>query len=105
MTQVSEAPVADTALKGFAEEEASEPRWLRHGEIPSLNGLRAISVLLVVVAHLSYQEQFVPPDIMSVHLGGFGRLGVDMFFVISGFLITLLLIRENEKHHAVSLKQ
>ena len=47
-----------------------------------LDGLRAIAVLLVMVFHLS--PGFVP--------GGY--LGVDVFFVISGFLITALLLRE-----------
>lgn len=51
-----------------------------------LDGLRAIAVTLVVVYHL------FPPGLLP---GGF--VGVDVFFVISGFLITSLLLRE---HHA-----
>ncbi|WP_439591792.1 acyltransferase family protein [Microbacterium sp.] len=49
-----------------------------------LDGLRAIAVSLVVAYHL------FPP---SVFPGGF--IGVDVFFVISGFLITTLLLREH----------
>lgn len=48
-----------------------------------LDGMRAIAVLLVVVYHL------FPPALLP---GGF--VGVDVFFVISGFLITSLLLRE-----------
>lgn len=51
---------------------------------PDLQGLRAISVLLVLLFHLM-------PDIFK---GGF--VGVDAFFVISGFLITSLIVREVE---------
>ena len=50
--------------------------------IPHLDGLRAISVLAILAFHLR-------PDLLP---GGF--LGVDVFFIISGFLITSLLIDE-----------
>lgn len=50
--------------------------------IPGLDGLRAISVMLVIVAHGGF-EHIVP-----------GGLGVTVFFFISGFLITNLLISE-----------
>ena len=50
-----------------------------------LDGLRAIAVGLVVVYHL------FPPALVP---GGF--VGVDVFFVISGFLLTSLLLREHD---------
>lgn len=50
-----------------------------------LDGLRAIAVIVVILFHLS--PGFVP--------GGY--LGVDIFFVLSGFLITSLLLREKAK--------
>jgi peptidoglycan/LPS O-acetylase OafA/YrhL len=61
---------------------------------PALDGVRAISVLLVV----------------SVHVQGnaFGRLagylGVTLFFIISGFLITTLALREEEANGRLNLK-
>lgn len=99
---------ADTALQTSVNDSAdtpTAPSWLARGQIPALNGLRACSILLVLIGHLSYQGQFVPNTGVWVYLGGLGRLGVDMFFVISGFLITLLLLREQSRRRTVSLKQ
>lgn len=59
--------------------------------IPGLDGLRAIAVIAVIVYHA---------DPRWLH-GGF--LGVEVFFVISGYLITLLLVAERERTGAVSL--
>ena len=56
-----------------------------------IQGLRAIAVLTVIAAHASVP--FLP--------GGF--VGVDVFFVISGFLISQLLFREVERSGRVSL--
>lgn len=49
---------------------------------PGIDGLRALAVLAVFVFHLDHR--WLP--------GGF--LGVDIFFVISGFLITSILLKE-----------
>ncbi|MGN6218986.1 MAG: acyltransferase family protein [Microbacterium sp.] len=59
---------------------------------PGLDGLRAIAVILVVAYHL------FPPAVLP---GGF--VGVDVFFVISGFLITSLLLRERTATGRVAL--
>lgn len=61
-------------------------------QIPSLDGLRAISFLLVFAAHAGL-ERFVP--------GGFG---VTIFFFLSGFLITTLLRAEFEKNGAINIR-
>jgi peptidoglycan/LPS O-acetylase OafA/YrhL len=53
--------------------------------IPSLNGMRAISVLLVVSAHSGFGK-IVP-----------GGLGVTIFFFLSGYLITTLMLMESER--------
>ena len=58
--------------------------------LAGLDGLRAVAVLLVVVYHL-----------FPVLPGGF--LGVDVFFVISGFLITTLLLREHDDTGRIAL--
>jgi peptidoglycan/LPS O-acetylase OafA/YrhL len=59
--------------------------------LPHLQGLRAIAVLLVVVYH------FWPGRLQG------GYIGVDVFFVISGFLITGQLARELEKSGRIAL--
>ena len=62
--------------------------------IPSLDGLRAISIILVIFSHtvtkISDQIHF---SNITFYLN-FGALGVRIFFVISGFLITGLLLKE-----------
>lgn len=58
---------------------------------PEVQGLRALAVLLVLVYHLE-------PELLP---GGY--VGVDVFFVISGFLITSLLLREVTENGRVSL--
>ncbi|HUQ07759.1 MAG TPA: acyltransferase [Kofleriaceae bacterium] len=72
--------------------------------IPSLDGLRALSIVLVLVSHLLGTRGFpVGPRAMGA-IGDFGYLGVRVFFVISGFLITSLLLAEQEKTGSISLK-
>ena len=59
--------------------------------LPGLDGMRALAVIAVMVYHAN--PSWLP--------GGF--LGVEMFFVISGYLITLLIIAERERTYTVSL--
>lgn len=61
--------------------------------IPSLDGLRAISIALVVFGHMAGTQGF-PISYEGADYLRLGSLGVRMFFVISGFLITGLLLRE-----------
>ena len=64
---------------------------LSRRRLPALDGLRAVAVLTVMVYHFGFAS--VPGD-----------LGVTAFFVISGFLITWLLLREYERTDTVSLR-
>ena len=63
------------------------------GYEPSLDGIRAFSVIAVMLYHANIA--WLP--------GGF--LGVEVFFVVSGFLITSLLIEERESTQRIDLKQ
>jgi peptidoglycan/LPS O-acetylase OafA/YrhL len=62
--------------------------------IPSLDGLRAFSIALVIIAH-TYGGLFssMPDDPVWVILTN-GSLGVEVFFVISGFLITSIIAHD-----------
>lgn len=66
--------------------------------IPSLDGLRAISITLVVLSHLVRWKH-----ISFQVAGGYGDLGVHVFFVLSGYLITSLLLREHERSATIDL--
>lgn len=70
--------------------------------IPQLDGLRAISILLVIFSHTGASAQFSLP-VSWFGWQMFGRLGVRVFFVISGFLITNLLLTEKEECGNISL--
>jgi peptidoglycan/LPS O-acetylase OafA/YrhL len=76
---------------------APEPRG-QH--IHSLDGLRAVSIALVVVSHIALEWL---GQTRGHALGVLGGLGVRIFFVISGFLITTLLLREWASTGSVSL--
>jgi peptidoglycan/LPS O-acetylase OafA/YrhL len=64
------------------------------GRIRELDGLRAIAILGVLAAH------FAPPTIHLPNLLALGWSGVDLFFAISGFLITGILIGLRKKEAA-----
>jgi peptidoglycan/LPS O-acetylase OafA/YrhL len=55
--------------------------------IPQFDGLRGIAILAVLLAHLAYI-----PQISFARIFEYGRMGVDLFFVLSGFLITGILV-------------
>ena len=70
--------------------------------IPGLDGLRAISILMVILAHLYWMPSF--PFKVLARVVNPGVLGVRIFFVISGFLITGMLLDEKNRSCTVSLK-
>lgn len=74
----------------MAVSQAGFPRSAPAGYIPGLNGLRALSVMLVIIAHAGFEK--IP-----------GSLGVTVFFFISGFLITGLLLREYDRHDRINI--
>ncbi|HEX5317069.1 MAG TPA: acyltransferase [Candidatus Kapabacteria bacterium] len=75
-------------------EQTNHQRYLSTKYFPSLDGLRALSILAVIWYH--------DPLLRLIWRTGF--LGVHLFFVISGFLITTLLLREKADFGRISLK-
>ena len=75
---------------------------LSTGRIAGLNGLRAIAVSLVLVSHAAGTAGLSLPR-ADLWLR-YGAVGVDVFFVLSGFLITLLLVRETDRTGTTSLR-
>src|SRR5688572_2690504 len=57
----------------------------------ALDGVRAAAIAAVMLTHL------------NLSLGGGGVIGVDVFFVLSGFLITTLLLEERARWHRVAV--
>jgi peptidoglycan/LPS O-acetylase OafA/YrhL len=83
-------------VKGSGERVAPEPTTVPDADPhlahePALDGLRGVAVAAVVAFHLG-------------HLDG-GFLGVDLFFVLSGFLITSLLLTESRRRGTIDLRR
>ena len=71
--------------------------------LPSLDGLRAIAILLVLGGHFQYTAGFPFEKLGFAFVVLDGELGVRIFFVISGFIITRLLLEEARTYGSVSL--
>jgi peptidoglycan/LPS O-acetylase OafA/YrhL len=63
-----------------------------HWYVPALNGLRAIAVLVVIFCHT------------TPHIFEGGHIGVDLFFVLSGFLITTILLNEFNASGTINIR-
>jgi len=62
--------------------------------IPQFDGVRGVSILAVFVAHSEFIRALPRAGFLE-----YGRLGVDLFFVLSGFLITGILLDSRENPH------
>lgn len=73
---------------------------------PNLNGLRFIAALLVIVHHTEQIKYIynLPNNFSSSFIQIIGELGVILFFVLSGFLITYLLLEEEKRTNAIAVK-
>jgi len=79
------------------------PAFDKHSHIPTLDGWRAVAILVVIADHANYGSKAV---------GGWftdsafqGQHGVNIFFVLSGFLITSRLLEELDQTGRVSLAE
>lgn len=72
--------------------------------LPSLDGLRAISIILVLYDHIVIiSGKNIFPEFLQVFING--KSGVDLFFLISGFLITSILLKEYSSVGKIDLKR
>lgn len=71
------------------------PASIQHSSFRALDGLRGVSIAFVIIAHV------FTPFLGSNYAG---LIGVYVFFVISGFLITTLLLKERLRYGSISLK-
>jgi peptidoglycan/LPS O-acetylase OafA/YrhL len=71
-------------------------RFARTKKFESLDGLRAISILAVIWHH-------APTAVPGWQITTRGFFGVDLFFIISGFLIVTLILREHRQTNSISL--
>ncbi len=75
------------------------PAALQSSYYPALDGLRGMAVLFVLLAHIGFNIYLFP---YRIYLDS--TIGVHIFFVISGFLITTLLLKEKVKNGRISLR-
>ena len=68
--------------------------------LPALDGVRALAVLLVMLSHSLWRFPETAPWLPWLAQGA---LGVQLFFVLSGYLITTLLLRERDRTGRISL--
>ena len=78
-------------------EITSIPEVLQPSHLPGLDGLRGLSIIMVVIGHIFWNSKY---EYLSI-----GSVGVDTFFVISGFLITTLLLKEKVNSGSILLKR
>lgn len=75
------------------------------GYIKGFDGLRAISIVMVLLTHLGWDDNFNPKIKENLSLVFSGTVGVNVFFVLSGFLITQNLLKEFEISQTINLKR
>jgi peptidoglycan/LPS O-acetylase OafA/YrhL len=86
--------------------ESAAPLSAERIYFPSLNGLRFIAALMVIVHHIEQVKYIygLPNNFSSLFIQIIGELGVILFFVLSGFLITYLLLEEENRTNTIAVR-
>ncbi|MCX6131053.1 MAG: acyltransferase [Proteobacteria bacterium] len=78
--------------------DAAKPRSLAKGHIPALDGIRGFAIIMVMMTHFfgkAPASNFI--ERMVGIFSGYGTISIDLFFVLSGFLITGILLDTKAK--------
>jgi peptidoglycan/LPS O-acetylase OafA/YrhL len=89
---IAAAVESEPEQTGLVRTDATPPS-LGSTKIKELDGLRGLAISFVLISHLS----FPTPSVERIVTNGW--VGVDLFFVLSGFLITGILLRQREAPH------
>ena len=95
---VKNGPGGPAAVPGQSTAPGSYAAFMQNRHFGSMNGVRCLCCLGVIKEHVNLRFP-------AVRFFDNGSLGVDMFFIISGFLIVTLLLRERAKNGFVDLKK
>ena len=71
--------------------------------LPNLNAIRAIAAFAVIISHIERKMSFFNLETLQP-LTKIGPIGVTLFFALSGFLITYLLLTEKERFEKINIK-
>jgi peptidoglycan/LPS O-acetylase OafA/YrhL len=95
---IVEAPGArGVELAELSPRQSDNTREISRIHVPALDGLRGLAIALVLLTHLLQLSPVSKLDRIVVKLADTGRHGVDLFFVLSGFLITGILLDTRSK--------
>lgn len=97
MTQAIEASATGASAAPAASATTAASVW--SGHIPALDGIRGLGVILVLLFHYGSSTMALGVGTSVLQATGIGWSGVDLFFVLSGFLITGLLYDAKGKPH------
>src|ERR1700709_631954 len=79
------------------ESKPASPKSSERPHIAVLDGIRGLAILIVLLHHFTPESRLV--EVSWLRLLHIGWIGVDLFFVLSGFLITGILIADRDKPH------
>jgi peptidoglycan/LPS O-acetylase OafA/YrhL len=96
------APSAPPVRKVGASAPVDRPHKPSTRHLPALDGVRAIAILMVIACHSAIGPAGITWAQSAIQrVAGLGWAGVDLFFVLSGFLITGILMDARESPHAL----
>lgn len=74
---------------------------------PGINGIRAIAAFSVIIAHIEVYKRLIgsPTLLSNVLIHQLAHKGLSLFFVLSGFLISYLLLEELNHSSDINLKK